>query len=554
MVQGLDCLVLGYNDPPFSNHEQRVLNRGPDFPDRRIFMRDHLVVDGSRLPYMDVINHYVGERGIGPPDSYYHVGEVANLAAVYLTSFLVQRGCTATFASLFHAEKERIAALLRDQRPRVVAITTTFYLTAAPVAEIVAFVRSVRPESLVAVGGPLIDNLARDLDPETLTEMFEWMDADVYVHDSQGECALLDLVRGARAGESPAHVDNVYWRNGEEFRFTRRRPENTPVDEGTINWRLFDDTELGRTAQTRTARSCAFKCSFCDFPARAGALSLAGLDVVEAELTLLAERGVEHVVFIDDTFNVPLPRFKELCRMMIRNRFPFRWYSFFRASSARDEETYDLMAASGCAAVFLGIESADDGVLKLMHKSATSDAYRSSIRRLTERSITTFASFVVGFPGETAATVQRTIDFLNEAQPSFFRAEPWWYNHRSPIHAQADVLGITGQGYQWRHATMDIDGAGDALDRIFAEVTGSVWIPTYNFDFWALPYLFGKGFTQEQITAFLRAAQRSMRFNADPGTPAARAAAEEVARSFDGVVLRPPRYRMPRARPLRVTA
>ena len=29
-------------------------------------------------------------------------------------------------------------------------------------------------------------------------------------------------------------------------------------------------------------------------------------------------RRVKNVVFIDDTFNVPLPRFKDICRMMIR--------------------------------------------------------------------------------------------------------------------------------------------------------------------------------------------------------------------------------------------
>jgi p-methyltransferase len=102
---------------------------------------------------------------------------------------------------------------------------------------------------------------------------------------------------------------------------------------------------------------------------------------------------------------------------------------------------------------------------------------------------------------------------------------------------------ITGQGYRWRHSTMDIHDAGDALDRISAEVTGSVCIPTYNFDFWALPYPFGKGSTLEQVTTLLRLARRSMRFNADPRTPAARAAEQALEGSFDGVLPRPSKYR-----------
>lgn len=545
MSDRLDCLVIGYNDPPFADHERRVMSRDESFPDRRIFMRDHLALDGVRMPYMEAINHLVNQAPTGPSDNYYHVGEVANLAAVYLASFLSGRGFSAEFTSLFRQERPRIARLLHGSDPRVVAITTTFYMTATPVTEIVGFVREHNPRCRVVVGGPLIDNLVNDLDPDTLAEMFEWMDADAYVHDSQGEATLVEVVRAVRAGRPLDEVNNVFVNSGGRFAMTRRRPENTPVEDGMIDWTSVDDADLGNTVQTRTARSCAFKCSFCDFPARAGALSLAGVDAVERELRQLAERGVGHVIFIDDTFNVPAPRFKELLRMMIRNRFPFRWYSFFRASSARDDETYDLMAESGCGAVFLGIESADDGVLKLMHKSATTAAYHASIERLHARGIVTFASFVVGFPGETAQTVRNTVDFLNEAAPRFFRAEPWWYNHRSPIHQQAEALGITGQGYHWQHATMNIDGACDALDTIVGEVTESIWIPTYNFDFWALPYLFGKGFTAEQVTGFLSSAQRLMRHNADPGTPAARAAAIEVTRALRDVRLTPAKYRLP---------
>ena len=53
-------------------------------------------------------------------------------------------------------------------------------------------------------------------------------------------------------------------------------------------------------------------------------------------------------------FNVPIGRFKELCRMMIRNNFDFQWFTFFRCSAARDTEIYDLMQASGCRATDRG--------------------------------------------------------------------------------------------------------------------------------------------------------------------------------------------------------
>src|SRR5580692_8915848 len=74
-------------------------------------------------------------------------------------------------------------------------------------------------------------------------------------------------------------------------------------------------------------------------------------------------------VFVDDTFNVPLPRFKKLLRMMIDKAWGFEWISFFRCSNA-DEEAFDLMARSGCIGVFLGIESGDQTILEYMDKHA----------------------------------------------------------------------------------------------------------------------------------------------------------------------------------------
>ncbi len=544
MSDRIDCLVIGYNDLDFSEHEGRVMPRSPRFPDRRIFMRDHLLVGDRRLPYMDVFNTFANRVRAGDTDeNYYHVGEVPNLAAVYLTSFLIRHGFSAEFVSLFSPERDRVARLLDERDPRAVAITTTFYITPAPVIEIVRFIRARNPETTIIVGGPLVDNLTTEVDRETLTDLFDLMDADVYVRESQGEATLARVVEALRDGRSLENTPNLYLRQGDGLTFTGVQRENNSLDDSAVDWTLFSDQELGATVQLRTARSCAFNCSFCDFPARAGALTLADISTVEQELHVLAKRGVRNLVFIDDTFNVPPKRFTELLRMMDRNDFDFNWYSFFRCSSTRDDETFDLMQRTGCRAVFLGIESASDTVLKQMNKSASAARYRHGIEQLKARGITTFASFVVGFPGENDETVQETIDFLNSTAPTFFRAEPWWYNHRSPIHRRAEELEITGQGYDWRHRTMDVHGACDARDAIFDGVTTSKWIPSYNFDFWALPYLEGKGFSlEDHAVTFHTLAAQAMRWNDQPGHPESAAAIDGLAHLFEQIDLAPAKY------------
>jgi p-methyltransferase len=543
----LDCLIIGYNDVVFAQQEARVISRGPRDPERGMFMRDHLLFDGDRLPYMDVMNRVLRRRT--GRDVYLNGGEVPNLAVYYLASYLIKRGLSAECVSLFSCEKDRIRDILENRRPRTVAITTTYYIMPDPVVEIARFIRDCYPGAKIVVGGPLVSNLLKDMDHGELAEVMAWMDADVYVNESQGEWTLGQVAEAVRDGGDLSAVPNLLLPTGSgDFTRTKPRPEANVLDECVIDWDLFADSGLGRTVHTRTARSCAFKCAFCDYPIRAGDLTLTSVEVVEQELRQLDRLGVEHMVFIDDTFNVPGPRFKELCRMMARNKFNFQWYSFFRAATARDEETFDLMAESKCAAVFLGIEAGDDNILKNMSKVATVERYGKGIERLETRGIATFASFISGFPGETEQTVRSTVDFINSARPTFFRTEPWWYNHRAPISQQAEKFGLSGREYRWRHNTMDIDGAVDACDELFADVDGSLWMPGYNFDFWALPYLIGKGITMPEIIEFHRLARQIMEFNDRPGEQPAPEVLDQMYHVFDGVPEITGKYRTPAPR------
>lgn len=149
----LDCLVIGFHDMP-RVFELEAL-RPPDSAEYRIFLKNHVLIDGRRLSYMDVINHCKNKAappsGMSP-SSYYHVGEVGSLAAIYLANYLNVRGLSAKFTGLFLPESENIKSVLVKEQPRSVAITTTFYESTEPVEEIVRFVRKHSPRSTLCGG------------------------------------------------------------------------------------------------------------------------------------------------------------------------------------------------------------------------------------------------------------------------------------------------------------------------------------------------------------------------------------------------------------------
>lgn len=511
--QNLDCIVIGYNEVPFSRYEQFLHAYGEDSEAYRDLKFSFVNLDGKKLDYPGLLNHT--RKLAGTNGEELKSGDIPNLAAAYLTSFLRRHGHNTEYINLFQYEKEQFIEYLRAD-PFCVAITTTFYVVNLPVTEMVEFIRQHNPKVKIVVGGPLINNHARNYHGDEFKTTLEDMGADIYVLEGQGEHTLAQVIECLKNGGNLSDVPNLAYFDNKELRRTKTVAENNSLDANFIDWKDFGGSRnLGATIQTRTARSCAFKCSFCNYPSRAGALTLLGLDVLERELdSILALGGVQNVVFIDDTFNVPFPRFKDLCRMMIRKKYPFNWFSYFRCSNS-DQEAIDLMAESGCKGVFLGIESGSPSILVNMNKSATVEKYAKGIEMLRRNGILTFGSFITGFPGETDETVQETIDFIRMTRPDYYRSQMWYCEPGTPIQNERQKYQIDGEGFVWSHATMDSMEAMDHIDRMFLEVEESLWLPQWSFDFWIIPYLMGKGISLDRFREFMTSAHRMLTLEID---------------------------------------
>lgn len=504
----LDCVIIGYNELPFERYERFVKEYGETSEAYRDLKFSFVRFDERKFDYLGLLNYATGLlQDTTAACAGFKSGDIPNLAAVYLTNFLRRRNLKAQFINLFQYEKPKLLEYLSED-PVCVAITTTFYVISQPVREIVDFIREHNSRTKIVVGGPLIANYATNYNYEAFKAALRDLGADIYVIEGAGERTLFQLIVCLKDGVDPGQVMNLAYFQDNELVQTSTFPENNSLDENFIEWHEFADEPLGATIQTRTARSCAFNCSFCNFPTRAGKLSLASVETVEKELNAIRELGgVTNVVFIDDTFNVPLPRFKELCRMMIHNGYRFNWYSFFRCSNS-DDETFDLMAQSGCQGVFLGIESGAPSILKNMNKAATVEKYAYGIKKLHDHGILTFASFIVGFPGETLETVNETMAFIKEHKPDYYRAQNWYCEPKTPIDQRRKEFGISGDGFVWKHNTMSSHEAMNHIEKIFLSVNESTWLPQWSFDFWVIPYLTGRGISVPRFKQFMTLANK----------------------------------------------
>ena len=508
MHTDLDCIVIGYNELPFERYEKILCGHGADSEAYRDLKFSFVELEGHKYNYADLLNHVIG---LAKPDAQglqpFRSGAIPNLAAAYLANYLRRRGFGVEIVNLFQDEKDWLLRCL-ERKPRCIAITTTLYVVNFPVNDMVQFIRQHDRDVKIVVGGPLVSNHARNYQGRDFEAALDDMGADIYVIEGQGESALSQIVAALGRGGDLSAVPNLAYHDNGCYRTTGPSPENNSMDENYIDWRGFSEMDLGPTLQTRTARSCAFNCAFCNYPTRAGKLTLAGLETIERELdSMAARRNVQNVVFIDDTFNVPLKRFKDICRLMIRKEYGFNWFSYFRCSNS-DPEAIDLMAQSGCKGVFLGIESGSPTILKNMHKAAKVDQYLQGIGLLKEHGILTFGSFILGFPGETPNTIEETQRFVEQSGLDYFRTQLWYNEMGTPIQKRKDEFDIFGEGFVWEHATMDSMEAMDHIERVFLGTKGPTWLPQWSFDFWIIPYLMGRGISLSQFRAFTEECQK----------------------------------------------
>jgi len=440
---------------------------------------------------------YLESRGKTPAGTRLSVWDMYLCGSLLLASHLSRSGFSVKLVNSIEADnaEEKFSAL-RDFAPDIIALSTTFVLTQRHLIDVGQMLRQAFPGAFLVAGGHHVFTTLLHMDRPARHDYLRSSGFDAFVNDTQGEAALLELCR-AFPGPFDA-LSNLIWNRGDGTVVEgAATPENNDVNGIEMDFSLVDP---GSIVHVRTARSCSFKCAFCSYPTIAG--DLAQMTVENAINMLRKAKSAEasSVIFVDDTFNVPRPRFERLVDRMIEERLDVPWYSFLRGQYI-DEKLVGKMARSGCRGVFLGIESGSDRILKNMKKGAIVDFYRNGIRWLSANGIVTVGSFIVGFPGETEETAMETRNFIEESGLDYYFIQPFYYLYHTPIHKRAAEWNLKGEGLFWSHRTMNSTEANDHVNRIFLEVENSIFVnPDYTL--WEIAYLRNKGLSLGEIKAY----------------------------------------------------
>jgi radical SAM superfamily enzyme YgiQ (UPF0313 family) len=162
----------------------------------------------------------------------------------------------------------------------------------------------------------------------------------------------------------------------------------------------------------QTMRGCPFTCEFCSVSTANGTtMRFRPVDDVLAETAQLGPR----LLFADDNVMVQKSYSAELFGRLAEQKKT--WIGQCSLAAVRKLENVELMAKSGCKALFIGFESVDDATLKQMGKTQNRvSEYRDIVSMLHDHGIVTWGAFVFGFDADNTDVFEKTAQFAIDAQ------------------------------------------------------------------------------------------------------------------------------------------
>lgn len=183
-----------------------------------------------------------------------------------------------------------------------------------------------------------------------------------------------------------------------------------------------------RVSSMFTSRGCGKACAFCE-SGRFGVIwdrlvRNEPLDVVEYQIKEIKEQGFTGIGMYDDI--LPANKKRTLAMTEMLGRYKMAWRCFLRTDIIchnGGKEYLETMRDSGLFEVFIGVESADNSIKNNITKGTTIEQDEQVVKWCRELGIKCKLSFILGLPGESMESMERTRQWILSQDPQGLRIQ-----------------------------------------------------------------------------------------------------------------------------------
>jgi len=166
-----------------------------------------------------------------------------------------------------------------------------------------------------------------------------------------------------------------------------------------------------------TTRGCPYHCNWCAKPIYGQRYNARSPENVVAEIQMLKEKfAPDHLEFADDIFGLQpnwVEKFAE--RVQANNaRVPFKCLA---RADLLTEKFVVALARAGCQTVWMGAESGAQKILDAMDKGQRVEQIYAAAARLHRAGIQVGFFLQFGYPGETRADIEQTLQMIRDCAP-----------------------------------------------------------------------------------------------------------------------------------------
>ncbi len=366
------------------------------------------------------------------------------LGILYLSAYLESNGIENNVFDSTFSTFDLLKQYLLVEKPDIIGIYTNL-MTKINVLKIIDFVKKTDQllRTKIILGGPEVKNHAAN---------FLKYGADVIVL-GEGEETMLELVKffcqNKNIKESN-HIKSIaYLDENKEIILTESRPLLKQIDllpmpnRKKINMQLYFDAWKKHHGQSvvsiSTMRGCPYTCKWCSRAVYGQTYRRKSAKLVVDEMEYLKNTyNADAIWFVDDVFTVSHKWLKEFADEVAARKIVFPYEIITRADRL-NEETIDLLKASGCFRVWIGAESGSQKIIDAMDRRVDVNVVREMIQLSQKKGIQAGTFIMLGYPGETTADIEETIHHLKVANPDLYTITIAYPIKGTPLYEEVEA-------------------------------------------------------------------------------------------------------------------